>query len=160
MRVAAGLWSGRIWWVASLALVLTGCAPGQQIAQLGDLPLQSGAVLRDCRVGYRTFGTLDAARSNAVLVTAWSMGRSRDLARHIGPGRLVDSRRYFVIAVDPLGNGVSSSPSNSLQQPGDRFPRLSIRDMVEAQRRLVRDVLHLEHLHAVVGTSLGGMQAF
>lgn len=136
------------------------CAPEQRVARLGDLSLQNGQSIRDCRVGYRTFGKLNTSKSNAVLLTPWSMGTSRDLSRQIGPGKLLDSSRYYVVAVDALGNGVSSSPSNSSQQPGKDFPMFSIRDVVESQHRLLTDILHLDHLKAVVGTSFGGMQAF
>src|SRR5438132_11498584 len=82
----------------------------QQFASLGDVKLTSGEMLRDGRIGYRTFGRLDAARSNAILFSTWFGGTSARLADLIGPGKLVDSSKYFVIAVDALGNGVSSSP--------------------------------------------------
>jgi homoserine O-acetyltransferase len=141
-----------------LLWLAAGCS--QQNGALGDCTLESGQVIRDCQLGYRTFGRLDASGSNAVLVTLWSMGRTSQISRQIGPGKLVDSSRYFVIAVDPLANGVSSSPSNSRQQPGEAFPQFTLGDMVEAQHRLLTQVLGVRHLRAVVGTSLGGMQAF
>lgn len=133
--------------------------PGQRTAHLGDLLLESGQVLRDCALGYRTFGRLDAA-SNAVLLLPWFLGRSAEMARHVGPGRLVDSSRYFVVAVDALGNGVSTSPSNSRAQPGDEFPGYTVRDVVEAQHRLLTRELGIDHLHGVIGISMGGMQVF
>jgi homoserine O-acetyltransferase len=136
------------------------CAAHQQNAHIGDLRLESGEVIRDCTIGYRTMGTLNAARSNAVVVTTWFEGTSGQLVRQIGPGKLVDSSKYFVIAVDALGNGVSSSPSNSTLQPGPAFPRFSIRDMVESQYQLVTRTFQLTHLKAVVGVSMGGMQVF
>jgi homoserine O-acetyltransferase len=148
---------GRLRWIA---LSLAACAPPQEAARLGDVRLESGATLFDCRLGYRTFGKLDAARSNAVLLAPWTMATSRDLARQLGPGGLVDSDRYFVIAVDALANGVSSSPSNSERQRGAAFPDFSVRDLVELQRRLVQETLGIARLHAVVGVSFGGMQAF
>src|SRR5262245_49115039 len=86
-------------------------------ADLGEFALESGSLLHDCRIGYRTFGSLNPQKSNAVLFPSWNTGTSQSLARLIGPGKLVDSTKYFVIAVDALGNGVSSSPSNSRQQP-------------------------------------------
>jgi homoserine O-acetyltransferase/O-succinyltransferase len=137
-----------------------GCTSEQQMASLGDLALENGQTIRDCRIGYRTFGTLNADRSNAVLLPTWAMGTSRELAGQIGPGKLVDSSRYFVIAVDTLGNGVSSSPSNSSLQSGDAFPDFSLADVVEAEYELVTRVLGLRRLKAVVGISLGGIQAF
>ena len=146
--------------LAALFALFLACAPEQRFAELGDFRLESGDVIRDCRIGYRTFGQLDAARSNAVLVTPWAMGTSRDLARQIASGKLLDPSGRYVIAVDALGNGVSSSPSNSEQQPGRAFPRFSMRDVVETQHRLLTRVLGVTHVDAVVGTSAGGMQAF
>ncbi len=131
-----------------------------QIAPIGDVKLESGATLRDCRIGYRTFGTLNADRSNAILFPTWFSGRSIDLAGMIGPGRLADSSRYFVIAVDALGDGVSSSPSNSKAQPRMQFPKITIVDMVNAEHQFVTQTLKLTHLYAVMGISMGGMQTF
>jgi homoserine O-acetyltransferase len=131
----------------------------QQVADIGDLPLANGQVLRGCRVGYRTFGKLDASGSNAVLFPTWFGGTTGDLVSAIGPGKLVDSSRYYVITVDALANGTSSSPSNSPTQKRMRFPEIGIRDMVESQRALLARVLHVAHLRAVVGISMGGMQA-
>ena len=133
---------------------------GQQFASLGDLKLESGEVIRDCRIGYRTFGRLDASSSNAILFPTWFGGTTAQLADSFGSGKLIDSGRYFVIAVDAIGNGVSTSPSNSKTQPRMKFPRFSIRDMVQSQHRLVTEVLHLNRLRAVVGISMGGMQTF
>lgn len=144
---------------ASLLLAGSSCGSRQQFARLGDLPLERGGAIHDCRLGYRTFGRLDDARSNAILFLTWMEGTSAQLAWHVGPGRLLDSDRFFVVAVDALGNGVSSSPSNSSAQPGERFPTFTIRDLVESQRRLVTGELKLGRLKAVVGISLGGMQA-
>ncbi len=142
---------GLVWVVAT--------AHGQdtlRYAALGDLPLTNGGVLRDCRVGYRTMGKLNRDRSNAILFPTWFGGLSKDLVVHTAPGGIADSTRYFVVLVDALGNGVSSSPSNSAQQP---FPQLSIRDMVNSQYQLVTQQLKLDRLFAVMGVSMGGMQA-
>lgn len=131
-----------------------------RFGSLGDLHLESGESIRDCRIGYRTYGRLDASQSNAVLFPTWFSGTSQQLAGNIGRGQTVDSGRYYVIAVDAIGDGVSSSPSNSTAQPRMKFPKFSIRDMVESQYRLVTEVLHLKHLHGVLGISMGGMQTF
>ena len=146
--------------LAALALLPAGCGRGRPgAADLGDLTLESGEVLRGCRIAYRTFGTLDARRSNAVLLLPWFMGRSGELAGHVGPAGLVDSSRFFVIAVDAVGAGTSTSPSTSAAQPGAAFPAYTLRDLVEAERRLLEEALGIHHLHAVVGTSMGGMRA-
>ena len=133
-----------------------------RLADLGDFRLESGQVIRECRLGYRTFGTLNRERSNAILFPTWFAGTSKDLVDlgFIGPSKLADTSRYFVVAVDAFGDGVSSSPSNSKKQPGRTFPEFSVRDMVKAQHQLLTKYLGLERLHAVIGISMGGMQAF
>jgi homoserine O-acetyltransferase len=136
----------------------------QQFAELGQCKLQSGKVIEHCRVGYRTFGSLNAAHDNAVVMATWLYGVSGDLAPFFGPQpsnqRLVDTSKFFGVALDAFGNGVSSSPSNSKAQPGVDFPQFTTGDMVEAEYRVVTEVLHLKHLHAVVGLSMGGEQTY
>ena len=145
---------------------LLGAAPvpllaqaGQQFADLGTCPTVRGEVIRDCRIGYRTFGRLNARRDNAVLVPTWHGGRSETMTFILGPDRWVDTTRYFAILMDKPGNGVSISPSNSRSQPGRRFPRLAFADLVAAEHRVVTEHLGIRRLHAVVGWSMGGMQA-
>jgi homoserine O-acetyltransferase len=132
----------------------------EQFATLGDLKLQSGAVIRDFRLGYRTVGELNADKSNAVLWPTYLGGHSEDLLQYVGPANVVDTTKYFAILVDSIGASISSSPSNSRSQPRMRFPEFTIRDMVESEHRLVTETLHLSHLRAVVGYSMGGMQTF
>jgi homoserine O-acetyltransferase len=152
----------RLTLVMLLLLVLTQTVQGeeQQRARIGDLRLDGGKIIRDCVIGYRTFGRLNKDKSNAVLFPTAFGWRSAGLASRIGPGKLIDGEKYFVIAVDSLGDGVSSSPSNSRSQPGVEFPEFSIRDMVSAEQQFVVGTLHLRHLRAVMGFSMGGMQAF
>src|ERR1700745_3714917 len=132
----------------------------QQFAELGDFRLEDGSVIRDFRLGYRTLGRLNAEKSNAILWPSWLGGKSQDLLQFAGPANFVDTTRYFLILVDAIGDGVSSSPSNSKSQPLAKFPEFTIRDMVESEHRLARDVLRLPHLRAVMGLSMGGMQTF
>jgi len=127
---------------------------------LGDFKLQNGQTLPDCRVTYRTFGTLNADKSNVILIPTWYNGRSEDLARFMGPGRLVDDNQYYVVVVDALGNGSSSSPSNHSSVRGNSFPTITIRDMVETQYQLLTRHLGLQRVHAVIGISMGGMQVY
>jgi homoserine O-acetyltransferase len=132
----------------------------QQFADLGDLKLRSGAVIHDFHLGYRTFGQLNAAKSNAVLWPTWLGGKTQDLVQLIGPDKVVDSTKYFVVLVDAIGDGVSTSPSNSKTQARLGFPEFTIRDMVESEHRLATEVFRLTHLRAVMGISMGGMQTF
>jgi len=135
-----------------------------RIARLGQCKLESGEVIEDCRIGYRSFGQLNAAKDNAVLMPTWLYGKSEDLIALFGDGtskqNLVDTGKFFGIAIDSIGNGVSSSPSNSPRQQGTSFPAYTLRDSVHAQYRVLTEELHLTHLHAVLGLSMGGEQTF
>lgn len=135
-------------------------AQEQKFAELGDFRLESGEVIKGCRVGYRTFGTLNSDRSNVILFPTWASGTTEQLASNFGPGRLVDTSKFYVVAVDALGNGVSSSPSNSTSQPRMKFPRFNVRDMVNTQHHLLTKVLGINRVRAVMGISMGGMQTF
>jgi homoserine O-acetyltransferase len=131
-------------------------------AELGDFQLENGAIIKECRLAYRILGKLNHQKSNAILIPTWLAGTTQELVDLgiVGPGKVIDSSRYYIIAVDSFGNGVSSSPSNSTTQPDRAFPQFSIRDMVRAQHVLLTRHLNIHRIHAVIGISLGGMQAF
>jgi homoserine acetyltransferase len=132
---------------------------GQRFADLGTCTTARGEAIHDCRIGYRTFGRLNARRTNVVLVPTWHGGRSETMTFILGPDGWLDTTRWFTILMDAPGNGVSISPSNSRAQPGRRFPRLTFADLVAAEHRVVTEHLGIRRLHAVVGWSMGGMQA-
>jgi homoserine O-acetyltransferase len=133
-------------------------AAEQQRVNIGSLNM-TGGKLTQCTLGYRTYGTLASDQSNVVLVPTWLAGRTSDQADMIGPGKLVDTDRWYVIALDAIGNGISCSPSNSASAPRLKFPPFGIRDMVKAQHRMLALHLGIDHAHAIVGISMGGMQA-
>jgi homoserine acetyltransferase len=143
------------------ATALLAFAQEQKFANVGDLKLVSGEVIKNCRVGYRTYGQLNADKSNVVVFPTWFGGTSEQVGGgNAGPGKLVDSSKYYVVVFDALADGVSSSPSNSAEQHGAAFPKIAIRDMVESQHEALTKVLGLSHVHAVLGISMGGMQTF
>ena len=76
----------------------------------------------------------------------------------IGPGKALDPEKYFIICTDAIANGLTTSPSNSKLQPRMQFPKFVIRDMVESQYRLLKEKLGIDHVVAVIGPSMGGMQ--
>ncbi len=133
--------------------------PPHQKHELGDLKLESGEVIRDFAISYVTHGTLNAEKSNAVLMVTAIGGNHHRIDYLIGPGKAFDPAKYFVIATDAIGNGLTTSPSNSRAQPRMKFPRFNMRDMVSSQERLVREKFGIKRLVTVVGASMGGMQA-
>ncbi|GEM_PF-77767 len=132
----------------------------QKFAQLGDFKLENGKIIKDCVIGYRTCGKINSTHSNVILVITWFGGTSHDLLGFTGHGMMADSTKYFVVLIDALGNGVSSSPSNSKLQPDTSFPQFNIRDMVNSQYILAAKILGLRHVFCIMGSSMGGMQTF
>lgn len=132
----------------------------QQFGEIGDLRLENGSVIENCKIGYRTFGKLNNEKSNAIIYPTWFGGNSYELSTLISPTKLIDSTGYFIIAIDALGNGISSSPSNSETQKDEKFPVFSIHDMVVSEYQLVTKVLGINHLFAAIGGSMGSMQVF
>lgn len=128
---------------------------------LGDLPLASGGTLPEARLAYKTFGTLNAERSNAVLFPTWFSGYHTDNEWLVGPGKTLDPSHYFIIMPNQLGNGLSSSPSNtSGPRGGADFPPLSFRDQIAAQHAFVTQQFGITELALVVGSSMGAAQTF
>lgn len=132
---------------------------------VGALDCERGGRLESVTVAYETWGELDEAKSNAIVVCHALSGDSHAVGwwdRIVGPGKPIDTERYFVIGTNALGGcqGTTgpSSLASDLKPYGSRFPRITVGDMVEVQRRLVRN-LGIETLHGVAGGSMGGMMA-
>jgi homoserine O-acetyltransferase/O-succinyltransferase len=148
-------------------------ADHQSVRFADGLMLDCGTALPELTVAYRTYGTLDAARANAVLVChaltgdqyvadpSPVTGKEGWWTQVVGPGKPLDTGRYFVICANVLGGCMGSTGPRSLRPDGARwgtdFPPVTIRDMVRAQKRLVEH-LGIERLFAVIGGSMGGMQ--
>ena len=151
---------------ALLSLLITATAlahgtndPPHQSFSLGDLRLESGESIKDFSLSYVTHGTLNANKSNAVLMVTAIGGNHHRIDYLIGPGRALDPSKYFIICTDAIGNGLTTSPSNSKAQPRMLFPKFNMRDMVNSQQRLVSEKFGISKLVTVVGASMGGMQA-
>ncbi|SIR50332.1 MULTISPECIES: alpha/beta fold hydrolase [Acidiphilium] len=132
-----------------------------EIFDLGDFGLQRGATIRGCKLAYKTFGTLNAAKDNVVVYPTWYSGQHYDNEWLIGPGRALDPAHLFIIIPNMLGNGLSSSPSNTPEPyNAGRFPLVTACDNVRAQHRLVTELFGIERIRLVVGWSMGALQTF
>jgi homoserine O-acetyltransferase len=121
-----------------------------------DFAFEDGSILPDLRLAYDTQGTLSPAQDNAILLMPGAITDRHAFDPLVGPGKMFDTDRYFVITIDPLGGGESSSPADGL---GQDFPRYTIRDMMEAQHALVSRGLGITRLRALVGASMGSFVA-
>jgi len=148
-------------------------AGDRRFVRIGDLPLESGQVLPDVRMAYETWGELSPTRDNAVLVlhaltgdahVRGAAGPGQPTAGWwpgiVGPGRAIDTDRWFVIAPNVLGGCQGTTGPASVAPDGvewgPRFPFITIRDQVDAQRRFAAE-LGIERFAAVVGGSMGAM---
>lgn len=131
------------------------------VYELGDVALQSGATLRSARLAYKTYGRVNTARDNVVVMPTFYGGHHTDLEVMMADGRALSPGRYFIVVPNMFGNGLSSSPSNS-SPPQHRaaFPRVTLYDNVVCQHRLVREHLGITRVRLVVGFSMGAQQAF
>jgi homoserine O-acetyltransferase len=145
---------------AGLAAPVVAVSAPQQLVQLGDYTLENHSIIRDCAVGYRTVGSLNADKSNVVVFLPWHTGKSIEVLPLLTAKGLFNPAGYYVIIIDPIGNGVSCSPSNSVKQHGTAFPVFNIRDIVEAEYQLLADKLGFKHVHAILGYSMGGNSTF
>lgn len=136
-------------------------AQDYDLFQLGEVPLQEGATLRDAFLAYKTYGTLNDAGDNVILYPTWYAARHWDNEWLIGEGMALDPSRYFIIVPNMLGNGLSSSPSNTPPPYGGvRFPNVTMVDNVAVQHRLLTEHFGIEQIELVTGWSLGAAQTF
>jgi len=136
-------------------------APERHEFVIANFHTESGVTLPKALVVYGTYGHLNAAKDNAVLLPSHYMANFHGYEWLIGPDRALDSSKLFLVATELFGNGNSSSPSNTPEPfHGPRFPVTTIRDNVEAVHKLLTEELKITHLRAVVGFSMGAQQAF
>jgi homoserine O-acetyltransferase/O-succinyltransferase len=132
------------------------------LISIGRLDLEEGGSIPDCQLAVATFGTLNGAKDNAILVTTWYSGTHqifRDV--YIGPDHALDPDKYFIVVIDQIGSGLSTSPHNAPDEISmSRFPQVRIGDDVVAQERLLREHFGIEVLQLVVGGSMGAQQTY
>ena len=136
-----------------------------ELVSIGQLDLEEGGSIPDCQLAVATFGTLNEAKDNAILVTTWYSGTHqifRDV--YIGPDHALNPDRYFIVVVNQIGNGLSTSPHNASGANASigmsKFPHVRIGDDVVAQERLLREHFGIEQLQLVVGGSMGAQQTY
>jgi homoserine O-acetyltransferase/O-succinyltransferase len=128
---------------------------------IANFKTESGVTLPQARVVYGTYGHLNAAKDNVILLPSHYMADFHGYEWLIGENLALDPAKLFLVATELFGNGHSSSPSNTPEPyHGPCFPVTTIRDNVEAVHRLLTDELHITHLRAIIGFSMGAEQAF
>ncbi|MBX2882928.1 MAG: alpha/beta fold hydrolase [Granulosicoccus sp.] len=132
-----------------------------KVFSIGNLLLQSGQTLCDARLCYATSGQLNRNADNAVLIPTYYTGTHEKNAAYFGPGRAIDTDRYFVVVPNMFGNGLSSSPSNTTgAQGGSGFPLVSVYDNVQCHYRLLTEVLGVRRVRLATGWSMGAIQVY
>lgn len=182
---------GKIRWAWTWVLFFTVCQAAfayeglveKKVFEMPSYTTVGGRTITMVRMGYETYGKLNPEGNNVILITPFFGGTSHAAGKYraddpspgywdrlIGPGRPVDTNRFFVISVDGLANpsvkdgttvttGPASTDPNTGKRYGMSFPIITIRDFVNVQKALV-DQLGVKRIHAVMGASMGGMQAF
>lgn len=136
-----------------------------ELISVGELRLEEGGVIPDCHLAVATYGTLNAAKDNAILIPTWFSGTHvtwRDV--YIGPDHALNPDEYFIVVVNQIGSGLSTSPHNADGANAgigmSKFPDVRIGDNVVAQERLLREHFGIEKLALVVGGSMGAQQTY
>jgi homoserine O-acetyltransferase/O-succinyltransferase len=111
-----------------------------ELHDIGNLELEEGGTIRNCQLAYATFGTLNVAKDNAILVPTWYSGTNKIIEQvFVGSGHALDPDKYFIIIVNQIGGGLSTSPHNTPPPAGmANFPRVRIGDDVHAQHKFAR----------------------
>jgi homoserine O-acetyltransferase/O-succinyltransferase len=124
--------------------------------ELSDLMLQSGARIPSARLSWKAYGTLAAARDNVIIYPTSFGAQHPDLEWLIGPDKILDPERWFIVIPDMFGNGLSTSPSDMPDYP----TLVTIHDNVQAQRRALADLFGIDRVACVYGWSMGALQAY
>lgn len=135
------------------------------LISIGRLELEEGGAVPDCQLAVATWGKLNAAKDNAILITTWYSGTHQIFRdQYVGPEHALNPDKYFIVAIDQIGSGLSTSPHNAAGANApiamSHFPKVRIGDDVVAQERLLRTHFGIEQLQLVVGGSMGAQQTW
>ena len=131
------------------------------VFELGDFELQSGGVLPDAQLAYKTYGALNASQDNVVVLPTFYTGSHMRNEGFFGPGRAIDPACHYIVSVNMFGNGISSSPSNTPAPfNATNFPEVTLYDNIRAQYQLLTEALGVKQIALVTGWSMAGCQAF
>ena len=132
-----------------------------EIFQLGPVDLQRGGHLEQARLAYKTYGQLNAAKDNVIVLPTFYTGSHMRNEGFFGAGRAIDPAKHFIVSVNLMGNGLSSSPSNTPPpHDGPRFPVVTLWDNVACQHRLLTEGLGVDRIALVAGWSMAGCQSY
>ena len=135
-------------------------AQDYDIFELSAVPLQSGATLPDARLAYKTYGTLNKAGDNAIVMPTFYTGTHVRNEGYLRTVPALDPSRYFIVSINLFGNGLSSSPSNTAPPfDGPRFPAVTLYDNIACQHRLLT-ALGVKRIALVLGWSMAGCQSY
>ena len=165
MKIVSTLLAASVLWLLAHCFPALAHWPDQaphQIAHLGEFELEGGGIIQNLKMSYVTHGKLNAAKDNAILFQHGFAANHHQADHLIGPGRPLDTDKYFIICPDALGTTQttfehSTSPTNSGLKM--KFPFYNGRDLVKAQYRLMTEALGIPHLLAVTGISSGADRA-
>jgi len=128
---------------------------------LENFELQSGVVMPEIKLAYKTYGALNSAKDNVVVLPTFYTGSHMRNEGFFGKGRAIDPSRHFIVSVNLFGNGISSSPSNTATPfDGPRFPVVTLYDNIRAQHQLLTQQLGIQEIALVTGWSMAGCQSF
>jgi homoserine O-acetyltransferase/O-succinyltransferase len=131
------------------------------VFSLGDVSLQSGQVLTDAKLAYKTYGKLNGSRDNVIVLPTFYTGTHVRNEGFFGTGRSINPEKHFIVSINLFGNGLSSSPSNTAGSiGGGNFPKISLYDNITCQYQLLTEYFQIEEILLVTGWSMAGCQSF
>ncbi len=128
---------------------------------LGNVKLLSGKTLKSAKLIYQTYGKLNKYASNVIILPTFYTGNHIRNEGFIGKNRALNPNKYFIISINMFGNGLSSSPSNTvISQHGYKFPEVTLWDNIYCQHKLITEKLKIKKIALVTGWSMAGCQSY